>query len=81
MAYGYSGQGQDVIKNEKPVVPAVVDGKAVLEKFVQAYSALDDKALTVLTDKPETIAATLKEIQEFKKSGTTPVLTIIQQAR
>ncbi len=57
--------------------PAAADCKAILEKFVQAYSALDDKALTALADKPEIIAATLKEMQEFKQSGMTPVLTIM----
>ncbi len=66
---GYSGHGQDAIKGEKSAVPAAVDCKAVLEKFVQAYSSLDDKALTALADKPETVAATLKEMQEFKQAG------------
>ncbi|MFA6103514.1 MAG: hypothetical protein WCV67_16460 [Victivallaceae bacterium] len=73
---GYPGQGQDAIKGEKSAVLAVVDCKAILEKFVQAYSALDDKAMTALADRPETVAATLKEMQEFKQAGMIPVLTI-----
>ena len=79
LSAGQIGYGADVIKSEKPAVTATVDCKAVMEKFVQAYSALDDKTITALADKPETIAATLKEMQEFKKSGMTPVLTITRQ--
>lgn len=76
LSSGYLGHGQDAVKNEKTIAQATVDCKAVLEKFAQAYSALDDKALTALADKPETISATLKEMQEFKQAGTMPVLTI-----
>jgi hypothetical protein len=73
---GYPGRAQDVVKNEKPAVPAAIDCKTILEKFVKAYSALDDKALTALADTPETVAATLKEMREFKQAGVQPVLAI-----
>ncbi len=77
---GYSGHGQDAVKNEKSAAPsAAADCKAILEKFVQAYATLDDKALTALADKPETVAATFKEMQEFKQAGMSPVLTITPQ--
>jgi hypothetical protein len=78
LAAGYPGQGQDVAKAEKSAVPAAVDCKAILEKFAQAYSALNDKALTALADKPETVAAAIKEMQEFKQAGLPPALTITQ---
>jgi len=61
------------------IAASAVDCKAVLEKFVQAYSALDEKALTALADKPEAMSATLKEIKEFKQAGIPPVLTITPQ--
>jgi hypothetical protein len=73
LASGYVSYGQ---YQKETLVASANDSKAVLEKFVQAYSGLDDKALTALADKPETIAATLKEMQEFKQAGVQPALTI-----
>ena len=55
LASGYMGQGQDIAKKETSVPPATVDCKTILEKFVQAYATLDDKALTALADNPETM--------------------------
>lgn len=73
-------QGQDAIKSAQPATtanaPAAVDSKIILETFVQAYSALNDKAIIALADKPEIVSATLKEMQEFKQAGVLPVLTI-----
>lgn len=45
LSSGYSGQGLDAVKNDKPSATATADCKAILEKFAQAYSALDDNSL------------------------------------